>query len=167
MTERAWQLPSTTGHEMARWVVVDVLDGDKEPTLVCNVALAGQIYSAALASNDDRAPWGYCLDIRGLHLWSSGLYLVSGRLNAWLDLPLDELRTTPLDLAGDMGGLFDQSLDLRLAERGGERYSGQKVATLTFGVGQMTGEMTYAVDQSCLKFFLEGIDSVLQAVCEV
>ena len=61
MSERAWQLPLATGQETTHWVVVDVLEGDDDPTLVCNVALAGQIYSVALASNDDRAPWGFRL----------------------------------------------------------------------------------------------------------
>jgi hypothetical protein len=68
-----------------------------------------------------------------------------------------------------MGALFDQSLILRVGQRDDTRSAGRPVATLTYSVGRMRGEMSYVIDHEGLSRFTAGIARALgewQAVLE-
>jgi|KBSSwiStaDraftv2_1062776.scaffolds.fasta_scaffold615487_2 hypothetical protein len=158
----SWQLASSTGREAVTWVARSVDDSGPETALVCDVALAGRFYGAALEARPATAQPDFHLDIRGLAITVSTLERLHDHLTRWLSLPPLEQRKTALGLDCDLGSLFDQHVRLLLGERADTLSGGQPVATVRYVVGRMTGELWFAAEPDGLSSFSEQIRAGLR-----
>jgi len=157
-----WELPSSSGRENSRWTVTEINGKGAERTFRCDVALEGQFYGETLESASVGDLQDFGLVVRGLQLRHDELTRLVGTLGEWLALPLGQLRDHSLAFSCGMGGLFDQSLRLSLGQRDDTISDGRPVATLEYIVGRLKGELSYPVDQSCLRIMAEGIEGVLR-----
>ncbi|HEV8199730.1 MAG TPA: hypothetical protein VGS03_06890 [Candidatus Polarisedimenticolia bacterium] len=158
----SWQLASGTGREHMTWTARGIDDSGAETTLVCDVALAGRFFGAALEARPAGKQPDFHLDIRGLTVTVSTLERLHDHLTRWLSLPPFEQSRTPLGLDCDMGSLFDQHVRLLLGERADTLSGGRPVATVRYVVGRMTGEMWFATEADGLSTFSEQIRSGLR-----
>jgi hypothetical protein len=158
---RRWELPSSSGRELCTWTVVEVGTRDDDRTYQCDVSLEGCFFGETLD------PWAgtrdpdFALVVRGMLLRRDELERLARTLGEWLSLSPAELRDRALELSCGMGGLHDQSILLTLGRRDDTSSMGRPVATVSYLVGRMRGELTYIVDQSCLRVLMEGIERAL------
>ena len=156
-----WELPSSSGRETSRWTVTEINGEGAERSFRCDVVLEGQFYGETLDSSSASDLRDFDLVVRGLQLRHDELSRLVDTLREWLGLPLAQLRDHVLEISCGMGGLFDQSLCLTLGQRADTISDGRPVATLEYIVGRLRGELSYPVDQSCLRIMAEGIEAVL------
>jgi hypothetical protein len=156
------ELRSSNGLECARWIVVERAQPASEAALICDVVLAGRYFSAPFAADSDSgAPQDFMLEMRRLAVPVRTLERLAEALGRWLDLSLHEQHSAPLTLDCEMGGLFDQYLHLVLGKRDDTLASGQPVATLSYLVGRMRGELSFVTDPTCLRAFHESITAAI------
>ena len=171
-----WQLSSSSGREVSRWTVTEIDGTGSARTFCCEVSLEGRFYGDALDSNPTSTPAStstststsveesrdFGLVVRGLLLRQDELSRLVDTLREWLDLTPVQQRQRPLALDCGMGALFDQSLRLTLGLRDDTLVLDRPVATLAYIVGRLRGELSYAVDPSCLQILVEGIEAALE-----
>jgi hypothetical protein len=158
----SWQLASATGREHITWSARGLEGSGAEDSILCDVALSGRYYGAALEARPATAPPDFHLGIRGLAVWVSTLERLHDHLTRWLSLSPLEQKNTALGLDCDMGSLFDQHVRLLLGERADTLSGGQPVATVRYVVGRMTGELWFATEATGLSTFSEQIRSGLR-----
>lgn len=158
MSGRGWTLASTSGRETARWVVTG--DAGAAAGLTCDVHLEGHYLGETLGGRAEREP-DFALVLRGLEIPRRDLDRLSAHLDAWLALPPYAVADPGSGLRCGMGALFDQRLDLAIGARDDVLAAGRPVATLTYAVGRLRGDLTLIVDHGGLTRFAAGIAAAL------
>jgi len=164
MNASSWELLSSDGRESARWIVLERDALAPEPAFLCDVILAGHYFSAPLAAGSgSEASRDFTLELRRLAVPTRTLDRLVTALQAWLDQPARELDASRLALDCELGGLFDQRLRLVLGERADTLSSGHPVATLSYTVGRLRGELSFVTDPACLAAFCEAIGDAIRS----
>lgn len=127
---------------------------------MCDIHLAGEYYGASLAESRSEVR-DYSLTLRGMAVGISELQRMCSTIESWLDLSLAEQARQRLGLECSVGGLFDQSVILKLGRRDDMISGGNPVATFMYLVGSMRGELVFVTDQSCLRELTTGIRAAL------
>jgi hypothetical protein len=159
----SWELPGSSGIETTRWDVIDVHGQGNERTYRCDISLQGRFYGETLDPTTADGMQDFCLVIRGLQLRHDGLLRFTAQIREWLALPAPELPRSRLEVSCEMGGLFDQSLRLTLGQRDDMLSGRGPIATLSYLIGRMKGELAYPVDQSCLGSMADGMERCINA----
>jgi hypothetical protein len=147
-----FKLHSNDGRESASWLATKSVESD---VLICEVRLSG----GSLCHEDSHG--GSELVARDLSVRVENLRRLDSVLSSWLDLPLAVQAETPLTIAVELGGRFDESIRFRLGDRP-DTVSGQNfVATLEYSLLRLKGEFSFVTDQSCLRIFRDGISAAL------
>lgn len=161
MTERGWDLPSVSGREAARWIITGCHGQGEDAALTCDVRLEGRYFGDLLDASPRGETPDFALLLRGLDLRRRDLDRLAGHLAAWSVLPPAALGDDGAGFTCAMGALFDQRLILGVGRRDDTRSGGRPVATLTYGVGRMRGELSYVVDHHGLRHLATGIARAL------
>lgn len=151
------KLESNRGGESVRLEFIERRDCGPDPGAECNIILAGTSWSAG-------EPKTVRADLGCLHLSLISVSALAAELERWVDLPLGQLATEPLECEHELAFAPTAELRLRFGERADAIADRKPVLTAVFSVGSLKGELHFVTDQSCIAEFVGGLRQAARAV---
>jgi hypothetical protein len=144
-----WNLPSNSGRQLSTWTVND----QTAEHLSCDFEFRSQ----SVESDQPES----VIRFSRLILTKSKLLEFVEVAREWLAKPLSDAASASFEVSVDMGGGFDTYVQLRFGESPSVISAQNNAVTIDYCVAGVDGELTYVVDQSCLREMTEGITTAL------
>jgi hypothetical protein len=110
----------------------------------------------------DDAPLPVHVSLGPLHLSAGAITGMVDDLRGWLSLSLPQLALTPLECRHDLAFSPPSSLSLGFGPEPGSSAGGKALITVSFSVGNLSGEQSFTTDQTSVASFTEGLLSGLR-----
>ena len=169
MTENqfSFELPSNSGWCKTTWKLYDVVQVEHRRLFATEIIFNSKFwnYAASIGGNfeDAKLVEDCFLKLPQFLLVEWELEKLYFHLAKWLQTPLNLLEETPLEYVVDLTAFTDyQFFEMRFGITGTSIVPrGQTECTISYEASGISGEISYVIDQSCLRIFAEGLEKHL------
>ncbi|HEX8289568.1 MAG TPA: hypothetical protein VF556_16410 [Pyrinomonadaceae bacterium] len=163
----SFELPSNSGWCKTTWKFYDVIQFENRRLFATEVIFNSSFwnYAASISGKfkDAKLVEDCFLKLPQLSLVEWELERLYSHLAKWLQTPLSLLEETPLEYIADLTASTDyQFFEMKFGITGNNIVPrGQTECTISYKASGISGEISYIVDQSCIRIFAEGLEKLL------
>ncbi len=150
-----WELPSNRGWDIARGELRGVFVREQALIFLSSIHLTGRYWAAVDGLERSHTAEEYSVELSQVEIARGDLLGARTALNQWV--------RAPFDLELKLSAMPDHRLSMSLRPEPGTVSTIDKpVCRFRFSTAHLTGECAWVVDQSCIRIFVEGIESWLK-----